>query len=409
MNNIAQIFKTDKFKTTIISIAFRTKANYDNISKNNLLSKIFSVSSNKYNTNIKLKRKLEEMNGAVFDVSVIKKGNENIILFYLEVLTLKESNLIEELNFLKEFIYNPLVDDDIESFDKIIFEREKSHLISDIKNRKDKINEYVLDRCIEEMYGKKGFGLNGIGYLDSINNINSRNLYIYYKELLKKSAVEIIIVGNVNIENVKNYLRENFIDLLFRKLHFDFDKEIFNDDYKEIFEKSDLKQGKLCIGFKSGICLDSDNFIPFLIFNEILGATPNSRLFLEVREKNGLCYYINSFIYKFKGTMIIQAGIDSNNYNDTIEIIKNIFEETRKNIKDNEILNAKNSLIKIFNEIYDDLPSICDNILNNIIIGNYENIFNIDNYIESINKCNKEQILFAANKLKLDTIYFLSD
>lgn len=81
MNNTAEILKSDKFKTAIISLAIRTRPDYIDASKNALLSKIFSVSSSVYKTKYDIVKKLDEMNGSVFDVYVIKKGDEHIILF----------------------------------------------------------------------------------------------------------------------------------------------------------------------------------------------------------------------------------------------------------------------------------------------------------------------------------------
>lgn len=403
MKNTAQIFKSDKFKTAIISLAIRTKPDFYDASKNALLAKVFSVSSNDYKTKQDFTEKLEDMNGAVYDVSVIKKGDEHIILFFMEVLCIKESSLKEPLEFIKSVLYNPFVCKN--AFDKNMFEREKRRLLNEIKTKRDKLSEYVVDRCIEEMYDKKGFGINSKGDYDVVSNITSEELFEYYKYIMENGIFEFIISGNINVEDVKDYIRYNFTDILYRDYKNKCEYEEFYNDEKEVFENADIKQGKLCVGFKTGICLGDDEYIPLIIFNEILGGSPNSLLFLNAREKEGLCYYINSYVYKFKGVIIVQAGIDKNEYSKTLNIIKETIKNIKNEISDDVFENAKSNIIKMYKDIEDSMPSVCDNILNNILI---EKNIKIEDYINSIEKCKKDEVLSIAEKVKLDTIYFIS-
>ncbi len=403
MKNTAQIFKSNKFKTAIISLAIRTQPDFYDASKNALLAKIFSVSSNDYKTKQDITEKLEDMNGAVFDVSVIKKGDEHIILFFMEVLCLKESSLKEPLEFIKSILYNPFVYKN--AFDKNTFDREKRRLLNEIKTKRDKLSEYVVDRCIEEMYGKKGFGINSKGDYNIVSNINSEELFEYYNYIMKNGIFEFIISGNINEEDVKDYIRYNFTDVLYRDYKNKYkEEEIYNDE-KEVFENADIKQGKLCIGLKTGICLGDEEYIPLIIFNEILGGSPNSLLFLNAREKEGLCYYINSYVYKFKGVIIVQAGIDKNEYSKTLNIIKETIKNIKNEISDCDFENAKSNIIKMYKDIEDSMSSICDNILNNILI---EKNIEIEDYINSVKKCRKDEVLRIAEKIKFDTVYFIS-
>ena len=59
----------------------------------------------------------------------------------------------------------------------------------------------------------------------------------------------------------------------------------------------------------------------------------------------------------------------------------------------------------MYKDIEDSMPSVCDNILNNILI---EKNITIEDYINSIEKCKKDEVLSIAEKVKLDTIYFIS-
>ncbi|MCD7756388.1 MAG: insulinase family protein, partial [Firmicutes bacterium] len=75
-------------------------------------------------------------------------------------------------------------------------------------------------------------------------------------------------------------------------------------------ERMDVTQGKLCLGYVTPITIADPEYPAMQVLDTILGGGMTSKLFLNVREKQSLCYAIGSGYYGSKGIMTISAGID---------------------------------------------------------------------------------------------------
>ena len=95
-------------------------------------------------------------------------------------------------------------------------------------------------------------------------------------------------------------------------------------------EKMDIAQGKLVVGYSFDIAYDSEDYYKFMMYSEILGGGPASKLFNIVREKHSLCYSVFSMIDRYKGTMMIMAGIDHENKDKTVKLIDEIMDDIAK-------------------------------------------------------------------------------
>lgn len=108
------------------------------------------------------------------------------------------------------------------------------------------------------------------------------------------------------------------------------------------------EQAHLCLGFRTFSYYDSRKYI-LSILATILGGGMSSRLFIEVREKRGLCYYISTGreLYSDVGNVVTQAGI-TNSAGKVKEAIRVIWNEHLKiakgDIKDDEVTKAKESI-----------------------------------------------------------------
>ena len=98
----------------------------------------------------------------------------------------------------------------------------------------------------------------------------------------------------------------------------------------------------------------SDDFYALLAANEIFGGSANSKLFLKLREENGLCYYINSFVYRFKSIISVQAGIKEEDYEKSVSMIKKCIEDVQDgNFEKKNFDSAILGLIKSYESIVD--------------------------------------------------------
>jgi len=141
--------------------------------------------------------------------------------------------------------------------------------------------------------------------------------------------------------------------------------------------------------------------------NGILGGGPHSKLFQNVREKASLAYYAFSRIEKTKGLMLITSGIEIGNYDRALEIILQQIQDLKNGrITEYEIESTRKMLINSFRETSDN-PSATINLYLDGIINNRNET--IDDMIKQVKEVDKEEIVEVSQKIKLDTIYFLTN
>ena len=206
------ILNTDKFKTNLVAIFLTTKLERETVTANALISAVLRRGSHTLKTQEEISKQLEELYGASFDCGIDKTGDNQVLKFYIETVNdafLPQSNeniLKKSVENILDIILNPLMENN--AFKKEYVEQEKSNMKQRIEGRIDNRRRYALDRCIEEMYKGKPFGLYRFGYVEDLNNINEINLYERYKQLIKQCKIDIFVSGNVN-EEVENIIVEN--------------------------------------------------------------------------------------------------------------------------------------------------------------------------------------------------------
>ena len=142
-----------------------------------------------------------------------------------------------------------------------------------------------------------------------------------------------------------------------------------------------------------------------MLYNAILGGSANSKLFQNVREKASLAYTVSSSYMRNKSNIIVNSGIEIENFQKAVDIIKEQIEEMKNgNFTEEEIENVKQGIISSIVSMDDEQDTLIIYFLGQELNGT--NI-NLKEYIEKIQGVNKEQIENIAKKARLNTIYFL--
>lgn len=400
------LIKSDNFKTTSISVNFREKIKEEEITIRRFLFQMLCTTTKKYNTPRLLEIKTEDLYSLSLKESALKYGN--IINSYIDIKFLNEeftdSNLINDsLELLFEIIFNPNVVDN--KFDSKTFNFVKKELNLSLESLKENPGKYASINALKEMDSNDPVSFSLWGNEIDLNNINESNLYEYYKNMLKNNIIDVFIVGKFDGEKIINYFKENFkintIKMNSLEPFLTYDKCNKTIEKCEVFPN--LKQSKLKI-----ICkiLDLSMFerryvLP--LYTSILGGDANSRLFMNVREKESLAYSISASNKGPNSVMIISAGIDKDNYNKTVKIIKKELENMKKEITDEELDGAKQQILNVIDSLLDSPENII-----NYYFG--IEVFNSDDVLEKkklFNSVSKKDILKLATKVKIAMIYLL--
>ena len=405
--------KTEKFKTNLIAIMLTTKLDRENVTKNALIPAVLRRGTKNLITQEEINKKLEEMYGASLDCGLDKTGDNQVLKFYIE--TVNDEFLPQEAeNMLKislekifEFVFNPYLENGC--FKKEYVEQEKENIKQIIDGKIDNKARYSLDRCIEEMYKDQPYGLYKYGYVEDMKDINEKNLYEYYQQLINECKIDIFVSGIID-EETENIIKnnENIIKLKDREPQYNEPEIIAKKSEKEndVQESMDVTQGKLIIGMVLDI--DDDNLrFDVMIYNSIFGGSANSKLFQNVREKASLAYTASSSYYRFKNNIFINCGIEIKNYEKALEIIKQQIEDMKKgDFTDEEVENAKKGIIASIKTIDDEQDTEITYFFSQELS---KSKCNIEQYMQRISEVTKDKVVDVANKVSVDTVYFLKD
>ena len=399
------MIKLDTFKSITVELSFILPISKENITKSIFLNNMMNYSSKKYPTMRNLEIEKEELYSASIDGFNYKMGNNYVTGFTMNILEDKyteNGNFLKGLELLKEIIINPNISNS--SFDKDSFNVIKSNMKIDILGTEEDSQKLSVVRMLDSITDNNS-SLHEYGYLEELDKITSNNLVDFYNYFLSNTRLDIFIVGNFDFNDVEEWFKNNFS---WNNINYDLSNTFIIQDKslkeKIIIDNYPSIQGKLSIGFTMHNLSSFESIYVLPIYNFILGGDSNSRLFTSVREKNSLCYYINSNYDRKANYYYITSGINKDNLDKVISIIKQEINDIRiGNITDKEIKRSKTNYLEILERSYDSVSQI-------IALYYQDELFNsglISERIDKINKVTKEDIIKLSKKINLDIIYLL--
>lgn len=407
------VIETNKFKTNLFTIFLSIPIERKSVTANALIPAVLRRGTKKLPTQEAISIELENMYGATLDCGIDKIGDNQVIKFYLE--TLNDSFLPTQENLTKkaielliDIILNPLVENN--EFKKEYVVSEKNTIKRLIEGRIDNKDMYAYTKCIEAMYQNEPYGLYKYGYIEDLENINERNLYETYLDLISKCKIDIFLSGDLEEQNTIDLIKNNEN---IKKLQPREDIHIINSEenqikqeveIKRIQESKDVTQGKLVIGLDVN-CNKPDSRYSTCLYNVILGESATSKMFQNVREKAGLAYSARSTYLRQKNNIFIRAGIEIENYEKALKIIEEQLEDMKKGkFTDEDIQNAKKYMISGIKTVQDEQDSEITYYLGQEISGKQ---VSFEEYMDKINWVSRGEIENIANNIKINTIYFL--
>ena len=212
------------------------------------------------------------------------------------------------LELMLSVLFEPVTEND--GFLADVTEREKVNCINKIEGLINNKRGYANTRMKEEMFKGEIFSISEYGYIDDIKTMTATSLYDHYKKIIGRSVINIFVCGELNICEVKEEIENKISQIVFEKASLKKSEIIKKSAEKQdIKEYTDLTQGKLSIGFRTNVACTDEDIWALVLANNIYGGGLGSKLFNNVREKLSLAYYVSTGIDKYKGFMLLNAGI----------------------------------------------------------------------------------------------------
>jgi len=206
-------------------------------------------------------------------------------------------------------------------FEENEINRERGVILEEFNMYKDNPLLYLEEIFEGSVYHGDNLGRDTIGTEESIKTINRQKMLDYKNKFYTSKNAVLVIAGQtekaekaiVKYFDIATSLKENNGFTYFKTKQHEPRIEL---KYKE------TEQVHLGIGFPAYSYFDP-KLDAFQILSIILGGSMSSRLFVQVRERRGLCYYIKAQanVYEDTGNLFIRAGLDKNKIKEAVEVI----------------------------------------------------------------------------------------
>lgn len=404
-NYTIHFFNTKKFKSILVSTILTNEFTKESLTKNALLRRLITSTNSKLKTETDMVKKSYNLYNSYVGIENSLHNNVITTDFFMEFLEDKysEEGLLENaLDHYFNTMFMPNINGN--KFDSKNFKLAKKSLSDLYDSEKDNKDRYAYLRAFE-MIEPEYLRYPTIGYKEYLDNLNEENMYEFYKEIFKKSNVNIFVLGNFDNEKVLKIINDRVKDKFYknenkyRSNNFSLERDI-----KEKVEKDKTNQSKLVMLFKLVDITERERNVILPIFNRIFGMGADSKLFRNVRENKSLAYVIRSSVSREDNILSVFAGINSESKDDVIkaslEELKNIQEGK---ITDNEFNNAIMSRKSMLNSFLDENTSILYSKISKILTNNYD----IDERLKSLETVEISEIVELSKKINLNIIYML--
>jgi predicted Zn-dependent peptidase len=400
--------ETTQFKTINFSLKFKDKLTKEKASARSILANVLQHSNEVYPSHTALRMVLDDLYGTSLYIDSSKRGNEHIVTLNVETVNdhyLSEEGVLEKvLNLMYIVLFKPNLENGL--FKETIFTREKEAIKQRIESLFDEKTRYAQQRMLELALPEHPASIPANGTLEEVERVTNEKLFEEYQAMINDNEIEIYAVGDIQAETISAYLTEYF-QFKDRKTAIDAPSvELVQPAESRVVEFEDMKQGKLHMTFYTPITFRDEKFPVMQLMNGVLGGYAHSKLFVNIREKESMAYYVSSSYASQFGLLFVLAGIDSKLEEKAVKLVLEQLEEVKKgNITDTELDQTKALLVNQLREaldsargqidIYDQYMELTDAFEPDYLISKWKNI-------------TKEDIAEAAQQLSLEMTYFLS-
>ena len=404
---------TNKFKSSYLSLTLMAPLRAETASANALIPWVLRRGTEDHPDLESLSAALDQLYGGAVEPIVRKKGETQCVGFAASFLddayALEGESILEPAAaLLGELLLRPYTRDGVFCPDYTAGER--ANLIDRIRAQVNDKRHYALARLTQLMCAREAFGVDKLGDEKHASALTPESLWRRYQDLLSSAQVELYYCGSAAPDRVERAFVQALSGLPRSRERVDPDCEVRLHAGAEPIcreDRMDVTQGKLALGFRTGgVTCWEEEYPALVLCNAVFGATPLSKLFLNVREKRSLCYYASSTLEKMKGLLLVSSGIEFDQYQQAKdEILAQLEAVRRGEIEDWELEGARRTLMGGHRSALDDQGRLEEFWLGQAAAGLDTGI---EELVESLQTVTREQVAATARKLELDTVYFLN-
>lgn len=413
-----RLCRTEKFKAGMLSLSMVLPIQKEETYLTSLLLSVLLRGTQKYPTVSALNRRLDYLFGTELSIRNFYRGDVQVIGLCADLLEhtyLPEGEWREDtlpegaLEVMSQILFFPKLDEN-GLLDAGYVESEKKLQCDTIRAQKNQPHAYASDRCRAIMYENEPCGVPVYGDEEAVMAVTPARLTAHWKKLLSSLSLHVFYVGRLHE------------DVLVSALHRAFDAPLSQavcppqrvvacaphpmaQTCRREEESLPVNQGHLIIGLRMGCVLTDRDFYACVLLNELLGASPVSKLFMNVREKLSLCYSCHSVYNAYKGTILIWCGLENEQRERAErEIFAQLDAIANGEFDDAEWEGAKKSLENAYRQLEDSPTAMESFYFGRGLVGSDVTVEQCRAHFAGVDRAD---VIRLAKEAKADTVFFL--
>ncbi len=216
---------------------------------------------------------------------------------------------------LTDLVQNPL-------FDEKEMEREKGVIIEEINMYKDNPQIHIESLFEETMWPGSALGRDIAGTADIIRAIKRQDILDYRKKWYHPSNMIIAIAGKFDEAQLQSLIEKSWANISDKAPGKPDAVTEKNGSIKLSVQNKPSEQAHMMVGFRAFDYNHKQN-TQLQLLSTILGGGMSSRLFIQIRERRGLAYYVGASTnnYLDTGNFYVRAGLKVSSAPEAMEVI----------------------------------------------------------------------------------------
>ena len=400
--------QSEKFKTNKIRVRFSAPMSKETVAGRVLTASMLETVNAVYPTSQAFRERLANLYGADYSTSLSRRGLVHYLdinLSFVRDKFLSRKNVLTDamLDFLKASLFSPLVSQD--TFDESAFEIEKKNILNDLEAEIEN-HFYHAHRELDKLfYEEEEMQMPRVGTIELIQKETAASSFAAFQQMLQENQIDFFFIGDFNEVAVREKIQSFNFAPRQQELQLVYQQE-YSNVLREGLEQKDVHQSIIELGYHFPIQYGESEHLPLVVLNALLGGFAHSKLFVNLREKEGLAYTISSNFDIFSGMMRIYAGIDRSNRTRTVALInRQIGDLKRGNFSQEELNQTKKMLRNSVLLAQDRQNTILERAYMSSVLG--KKFLSLEAWLEALEQVRKDDIIKAAGLLKLQAIYFM--
>ena len=416
--------QTEKFKTEMLSLSAVVPICEQKPYMTSLLLSVLLRGTESYPDISSINRRLDYLFGTELSVRNFYRGDSQVFGLCANILgeeylpenaPERQTLLCDVVKIMREVFFSPALDENGLLRANYV-ESEKQLQRDAIRAKKNHPQSYAMDRCRKLMFDKEPCGIPLYGTEEEVMAVTPEELTAYWKELYQNLSLHAFYVGASNADSVISSLTQGLereakeVETIQKNTPTipltDVASIVCREGEQRVCEDLPVHQSALVIGLRTPAAVQDEDFFAVALYNELLGSSsPVSKLFINVREKLGLCYSCFSTYNAYKAALTICCSLEDERREEAeAEIRRQLDALAAGDITDAEWQAAQKSMANAYRQLSDSPSAMEVYYLGRALAGVS---VSPEEASERIAALSLEDVIRVANQMKIDTVFVL--